>query len=127
MNAFNLVVTVALGSTLAIILLSKTTPLAEGMTAFLLLILLQFVTTGGSVRSDTVRRLAKSDPTLLIYKGKFIEMAMRAEQVTREEVFAVLRDNHMGDVSDAGAVALETDGSFSVMKRDELGSESALP
>ncbi len=43
MNAFDLVVTVALGSTLATILLSKTVPLAEGILAFALLIALQYV------------------------------------------------------------------------------------
>jgi uncharacterized membrane protein YcaP (DUF421 family) len=38
MNAFDLIVTVALGSTLATILLSKDTPVAEGLLALALLI-----------------------------------------------------------------------------------------
>ena len=42
MNAFDFVVTVALGSTLATVLLSKDVPLAEGVLAFALLIALQF-------------------------------------------------------------------------------------
>jgi len=37
MNAFDLVVTVALGSTLATVLLSRDTPLAEGVVAILVL------------------------------------------------------------------------------------------
>lgn len=41
MNAFDLIVTVALGSTLATILLSKDVALAEGLLALLLLIALQ--------------------------------------------------------------------------------------
>jgi uncharacterized membrane protein YcaP (DUF421 family) len=45
MNAFDLIVTVALGSTLATILLDRELPLAEGMLAFALLIGLQFVVT----------------------------------------------------------------------------------
>lgn len=43
LNAFDLVVTVALGSTLATILLSKTVPLLEGLTAFVMLAAMQFV------------------------------------------------------------------------------------
>jgi uncharacterized membrane protein YcaP (DUF421 family) len=42
MNAFDLIVTVALGSTLATILLSKQIALAEGLLALSLLITLQF-------------------------------------------------------------------------------------
>lgn len=38
MNAFDFVVTVALGSTLATVLLSETVALVEGVTAFMLLI-----------------------------------------------------------------------------------------
>lgn len=43
MNAFDFVVTVALGSTLASVLLSKDVPLVEGLTVFGLLLLVQFV------------------------------------------------------------------------------------
>ena len=69
MNAFDLVVTVALGSTLATVLLIKSVALAEGLTAFMLLIFLQFVLTWLSVRSRAVSRLVKSEPTLLVYQG----------------------------------------------------------
>jgi uncharacterized membrane protein YcaP (DUF421 family) len=51
MNAFDFVVTVALGSTLAAVFLSKNVALAEGVLAFALLIGLQFVITWLSVRS----------------------------------------------------------------------------
>lgn len=50
MNAFDLVVTVALGSTLATVLLSKDVALAEGLIAFAVLIALQFAVTWLSVR-----------------------------------------------------------------------------
>ena len=45
MNAFDLVMTVALGSTLATVLLTESVALAEGALAFALLIGLQFVVT----------------------------------------------------------------------------------
>jgi uncharacterized membrane protein YcaP (DUF421 family) len=50
MNAFDLVVTVAIGSTLAMVLLSKDVTLADGVVAFTLLIGLQYVITWLSVR-----------------------------------------------------------------------------
>ncbi|WP_319001061.1 hypothetical protein [Halomonas sp. SBBP1] len=51
MNAFDLIVTVALGSTLATVLLSKDVALAEGAVAMALLISLQFIITWFSVRT----------------------------------------------------------------------------
>lgn len=55
MNAFGLVVTVALGSTLATITLSRSVALVEGVLAFALLLGLQLAVTWFSVRSATIR------------------------------------------------------------------------
>jgi uncharacterized membrane protein YcaP (DUF421 family) len=52
LNAFDLVVTVALGSTLATVLLTEDVALAEGILAFGLLALLKFVPAWLSVRSN---------------------------------------------------------------------------
>jgi uncharacterized membrane protein YcaP (DUF421 family) len=71
MNAFDLVVTVALGSTLATILLSKDVALAEGVLALAVLVLLQFVVAWSAVRSRLVRRLAKSSPQIVLSQGRF--------------------------------------------------------
>jgi len=46
MNAFDLVVTVALGSTFATVLLSPSVPLVEGILALALLIFVQYAITG---------------------------------------------------------------------------------
>ncbi|HCX66031.1 MAG TPA: DUF421 domain-containing protein, partial [Rhodobiaceae bacterium] len=116
MNAFDLVVTVALGSTLATVLLSRSVPLAEGVLALALLICLQFVLTWASVRSRRVRDLIKSEPALLVRDGVYLEKAMRKERMTREEVDAALRESGVAALSGAAAVVLETDGSLSVIE-----------
>jgi len=55
MNAFDLVVTVSLGSTLATVLLAKDVALADGALAFGLLVGLQFLVTWSSVRARWAR------------------------------------------------------------------------
>jgi uncharacterized membrane protein YcaP (DUF421 family) len=115
LNAFDLIVTVALGSILATILLSEEVALAEGVTAFLLLIGLQFVVTFLSLRSYRFARLVRSEPTLLLRDGEYCRAAMRRERVTEEEVETVLRTNGLRDPAAAAAVILESDGSFSVI------------
>ena len=69
MNAFDLIVTVALGSTFATVLLSKDVALLEGALAFALLIVLQFVLTWLSVRSKAVRRASSSRNRPCCYSG----------------------------------------------------------
>lgn len=116
MNAFDFVVTVALGSTLATVLLSKDVALLEGITAFAVLIGLQFIIAWSSVRSALVRRLIKSEPALLFYKGNFIEHALIYERVTHDEVRAAVRSQGAAGMAAVDAVVLETDGSFSVIQ-----------
>ena len=115
MNAFDFVVTVALGSTLATVLLSKDVVLAEGLLALFLLCGLQFAVAYLSVRSERIEAMVKSEPTLLLYKGRFLEAAMRRERMTKGEVLAALRAQGVGDVSQAEAAVLESDGSVSVV------------
>ena len=115
LNAFDLVVSVALGSTLATVLLSKSVSLVEGMTAFALLIALQFAITWLSVRWQGFQKLIKAEPTLLLHNGRFLDGALKTQRVTREEVLAVMRASGQGEVDAAAAVILETDGSLSVI------------
>jgi uncharacterized membrane protein YcaP (DUF421 family) len=114
MNAFDLVVTVALGSTLATVLLSKDVALAEGVVAFAVLIGLQLSITWLSVRSRTVARFVKAEPTLLLHRGRILPEAMKRERVLESEILAALRGQGIAAVEQAHAVVLETDGSFSV-------------
>ena len=116
-NAFDLVVTVALGSTLATILLDKEVTLAEGILALGLLIFLQFVITWLSVRAPSFQHLVKAEPTLIAHDGRFLEEALRRERVTREEVEAALRSSGMDGITQAATVILETDGSISVIAK----------
>jgi uncharacterized membrane protein YcaP (DUF421 family) len=115
LNAFDLVVTVALGSTLATVLLSKSVPLVEGILALGLLIVLQYVITWLSVRSPRFQALIKAEPTLVVCHGRFLDGAMKTQRLTREEVMAALRGNGTPDLETVAAVVLETDGSISIL------------
>jgi uncharacterized membrane protein YcaP (DUF421 family) len=118
MNAFDLVVTVALGSTLAAVLLDRSIPLVDGLAGLALLVALQFIITWLSVRSAFVRGLVKAEATLLVRDGHYLDAAMRRARVTRDEVEAALRQHGIADLAEAGGVILENDGSLSVLPRD---------
>ena len=124
MNAFDLVVTVALGSTLATVFLNKAVPLAQGLLALALLIGLQFIVTWTSVRLGWVRRTVTGEPTLLLYRGSLMHAAQRRARVTDDEVLAAVRAAGAGSLDEVEAVVLETDGSVSVV-RAAVGARGA--
>jgi uncharacterized membrane protein YcaP (DUF421 family) len=129
MNAFDLVVTVALGSTLATALLSTEVSVSEGLLAFGLLCGLQFLVTSVSMRSRRFRQVIKSEPRLLLHRGVTLPRAMKDERVGEEELTAAIRSAGFADRDEVEAVVLETDGTFSVVGRSgtDRTSGSALP
>jgi len=126
MNAFDLVVTVALGSTLATIILSKDVALAEGLLALLLLIALQFIVTWLSVRFPMIKELVKSEPTLLFHQGQMLHNMLRSQRVTHEEVRAAIRNQGISQMSEVEAVILETDGTLSILRTTNQTVTTAL-
>lgn len=126
LNAFDFVVTVALGSTLATILLNKNVALAEGATAFAVLIGLQFLVTWSSVKVPQVRHIVTGEPRMLFYRGDFLEVPMRRDRVSAEEVRTAIRMAGLASQADALAVVLETDGTLSVIRPSEHGHAPIL-
>ena len=126
LNAFDLIVTVALGSTLATVLLSKDVPLSEGLTALGLLVGLQWVITWLSVRSPRVSRLVKAEPSLLFVEGRFLHGAMKRERLTEDELRSAVRQQGIGAMEEVAAVILETDGSLNVIQASARGPRTAL-
>ncbi|ACF02319.1 conserved hypothetical protein [Rhodopseudomonas palustris TIE-1] len=120
LNAFDLVITVALGSTLSAALINRSISLSEVLLAFSLLIVLQLAITWMSVRFRTVERCVKSEPTLLLHRGRCLGDAMEDQRVTRSELMAAIRSSGVAHCNVA-AVVMETDGSLSVV---EQASES---
>lgn len=117
MNAFDMIVTVALGSTLATILLSRDVSLAQGVIALAVLIGLQLVITWLSVRSRAVAGMIKSEPQLLVHEGRLLPDAMRRERVLDDEIQAAIRNAGMDGLDQVQSVVLETDGTLSVVRK----------
>ena len=125
LNAFDLVVTVALGSTLATILLSSDVSYAEGAVGLLVLALLQSVV-AWLTRRPRLRAIVTARPTLLLHDGHPVTEALRSERVTMDEVRQAVRASGSGDLSSIAAVVLESDGSLSVIPAGKLGNGSTL-
>jgi uncharacterized membrane protein YcaP (DUF421 family) len=117
LNAFDLVVTVALGSTLSAILLQESIALAEGATALALLILLQFLVTFWSVRSAGFASAVRSEPSLLVRGGQLCSEAMKRERITKGEALSAVRAAGGKEIAQVESLILESDGTLSVVLR----------
>lgn len=117
MNAFDFVVTVALGSVLSNILINNETLLMEGIVSFCLLVVLQFLSSWLSVRSSMVNSLLKSQPSLLYYEGNYYYKHMKKERISKNEITQAIRSEGIASTDSVSAVVLETDGKISVLKK----------
>ena len=128
MNAFDFIVTIALGSTLATVMLNKNVALVDGLLGFFLLIFLQFLITYLSARYKGINELVKSTPSLLAYKGEMLMQVLKRERISREEIMAFLRKKGKSSLEPADAIVLETDGTLTLIPNlDNMESESMKP
>ncbi len=126
MNAFDFVVTVAMGSVLATISLSKTTGLIDGLVGFGVLILLQAALTAASVRSKAFKRLITAQPTLLLWAGKPFPEQLKKERIALDELYSAARKAGHAGLDTIEAIVLETTGDLTVLGAIKSQTKDAL-
>lgn len=126
LNAFDLVVTVAVGSTLATVLLDRKVSWSEGIAALATLVVLQYVVAGISAWVPRGHDVLTARAQILLRDGEMDTAALRRSRVAVDEVRQAVRSSGHGDVAAIAAVVLETDGSMSVIPRSSAGDLSAL-
>lgn len=119
LNAFDFIVTIAIGSTLASIVTTRSLTLVEGVAALALLVGLQFLVTATSVRWKGFHKAVTAEPTLLVRNGEPIIGAMKRERITEDELLAAIRQAGGRGLQEAEAVILETDGSLTGILRSK--------
>lgn len=115
MSSFDFIVTVAIGSMYATLLISKKLPIIEGLAAITTLLFLQWAVTYTATRSKSFEKLIKSNPTLLYYDNAFIEEAMKKERVVKDEVYSAVRQAGHASIREVSGVVLENNGTLSVL------------
>jgi uncharacterized membrane protein YcaP (DUF421 family) len=124
MNPGDFVVTVALGSIAANLIVSNDISLGQGLAALGALLLLQFTTEWATTHSSRLRHLADGLPVLLAYRGQMMHEVMRRENIHEEDILAAAREHGLGRLADIHAVVLEVDGAFSVIATRDAGDDT---
>ena len=126
LNMFDFIITVALGSVFASIVVSENVTIMDGVIAFSLLLTAQFIVTWSAMNWSMFDKLIKSEPTIVFRDGEFIEKRMKDVRVTKEEILAEIRQKGIASLDDVYAVVMETNGMMSVLTHPENVSNSTL-
>ena len=125
LNAFDFVVTVALGSTLSDMMLAMV-PLIEGAIVLILINGLQYIFAWAARMSKKMEKVLNAVPILLFYDGKFIEKAMSKEAVTKDELYSTIRESGIDQIDEVKAIVMELNGQITVVKKSDGTGKSSL-
>lgn len=124
-NNFDWIINVAVGSLAASGVLLRNVATLDAITAIAVLAACQYVTTRLVLRSKTAADVVKAEPTLLTHKGEYLRDAMARTRISEEEIKTALRAAGITANADANWVVLETNGTMSVIPRQEVEWENA--
>lgn len=126
LNAFDFLVNVAIGSTLATVMLNKEVALADGLLTFALLIGLQLAISYLTRKSSKFNDFVKTRSVLIFYNGNFSDAEMKNHLLTKDEVLQAIRSQGISNLKQVKAVILETNGSFSIIKDENEGGIESI-
>jgi uncharacterized membrane protein YcaP (DUF421 family) len=126
MSAYDLVITIALGSIVATVPLSDGATLADGVAVIVTYLTLQAVVRKTLNRWPPFRNVAKNDARLVLWEGRLLDREMYLVNVSDEEVRAAIRKAGRGSLEEIQAVVLENDGQWSVIGRSDRTTLSAF-
>ena len=116
MSAFDVAVTIAIGSLLATTVAAKTPALAEGATALAVLFAIQLVASLVRSRYPGFMRATDNAPILLVgTRGEIKHENMRIARVTEDDLRAHLRQANVVDLKRVEAVVMEGTGRINVL------------
>lgn len=123
MNAFDFIVTVAIGSVFGRALTAKSVTLAEAVVSLALLIVLQYTVSRLQLSIPYFERIVTNPPSLLYFRGEFLDNQLRRQRVSKAELQAAVRKKGPDTLDNVEAVVLESSGEFSVIESVEDATE----
>jgi len=89
----------------------------EGIVLVLTIVFWEYTIDWLAWRFPALRSVLTASSLKLIENGQFVEDALRAEMLTKDELMGQLREKEVEDVSQVRIARLEGDGRISVLKR----------
>jgi uncharacterized membrane protein YcaP (DUF421 family) len=127
MSVLELVVILVISDAVQNSMVGDNLTLWGGLVAVVTLLTLDLALKTMARRSKPLRTAIEGEPRLLVRDGRLLERAIEAEGLEVDEVRAAIRSHGLAGVEDVRFAVLETDGSISVIPRDEARPTSNRP
>ncbi|MDT0683426.1 DUF421 domain-containing protein [Roseicyclus sp. F158] len=113
-NMYDMILTFTVGSVLSSFIILDNVAFLDAAIALASLIAMDYVISLVIMKSDGVRKLVRSQPALLVFKGELQHANMRRERVIEDEVLMFMRQRGVDRLSHVSAMILEPAGDVSV-------------
>lgn len=117
LQPFELVVAILIADLASIPMADTGIPIQNGIIPILGLLVMDLIISMLNMKSIKAREIISGKPTILIYRGKINEAALRKERFTVNELEERLRGNNIVSLGDVEYAILETNGSLSVIPK----------
>ena len=119
MQPFELVIAIMIADLASVPMADTGIPITNGIIPILALLLVQLVISIINLKSINGRKIICGMPSILIYRGKIDEKALKKERFTVNELEERLRGNNIVNLGDVEYAILETSGQVTVIQKPE--------
>ncbi len=117
LQPFELVIAIMIADLASIPMTEVGIPIQNGIIPILGLLVMHLIISVINMKSIRTREIICGKPTMLVYRGKINEKALRRERFTINELEERLRGNNINSLGDVEYAILETSGGLSVIPK----------
>lgn len=119
LQPFELAIAIMIADLASIPMTDPGIPISNGIISILGLLVMHLIISIINMKSIKAREIICGKPTILIYRGKIDEKALKRERFTINELEERLRGNNVVNLGDVEYAILETSGQVTVIQKPE--------
>ncbi len=117
LQPFELAISIMIADLASIPMADVGIPISNGIIPILGLLVMHLIISFANIKSMKIRGIMCGKPTILIYRGKIDEAALKRERFTLNELQERLRGNNVFNLGDVEYAILETSGQITVIQK----------
>lgn len=119
LQPFELAIAIMIADLASIPMADTGVPIFNGIIPIIGLLIMQMFISYINMRSIKLRSIISGKPTILIYRGKIDEKALKKEKITLNELQERLRQDGTFAIGDVEYAILETSGQLTIIQKPE--------
>lgn len=117
LQPFELAISIMIADLASVPMTELGIPITNGLIPILGLLMMHLIISILDMKSITFRKIMSGQPSILIYRGKIDEKALRKERITINELQERLRVDNIFYLEDVEYAILETNGEITVIQK----------